>query len=352
MLTRPVLGLCEYSLCFYYFIVRNGKYSNCHLFINFNDELSKRIKVHLFFLNLHYKLWNQQHYRAGSFQQDAIKNLRNVSLPGIPFSLKYIFYQKFYTLLFLLVFYPLLAMCSALKLTLYEYKRQKKKSFKQLFRTFDDSFLQLLLYPSNWFVFWRTNCALSSWHFSVTKSDSYRFEDKWLFIDVASKHNIPVSPIFSKIHSIVCKDRNEEGGMGIQFFDNVTNGGKWIIQKRLHNSKFMSSLLPKTAPLSTFRVVTISEYSLPNISSDEAVRPISCVLRAGHAYSSTDHECTMFNVDLSTGILGCGSSNASWYKVNNYQHCLASLLQTTKQLFSGAQEGEIQTHPDTGKSEF
>lgn len=46
--------------------------------------------------------------------------------------------------------------------------------------------------------------------------------------------------------------------MGLYFFKNATEGGDWIIQERLENDAFVSSLLPDNAPLSTMRVISAS----------------------------------------------------------------------------------------------
>lgn len=50
----------------------------------------------------------------------------------------------------------------------------------------------------------------------------------------------------------------QQGGMGLFFFKNATEGGDWIIQERLENDAFVSSLLPENAPLSTMRVISAS----------------------------------------------------------------------------------------------
>ena len=49
-----------------------------------------------------------------------------------------------------------------------------------------------------------------------------------------------------------------KGGMGLFFFKNATEGGDWIIQERLENDAFVTSLLPDNAPLSTMRVISAS----------------------------------------------------------------------------------------------
>ena len=66
----------------------------------------------------------------------------------------------------------------------------------------------------------------------------------------------------SQVASIVVKNKNEEGGLGIYFYKNAVVGGDWIIQERLENSDFLKLLLPPNAPLSTLRVITASRGGL------------------------------------------------------------------------------------------
>lgn len=66
-----------------------------------------------------------------------------------------------------------------------------------------------------------------------------------------------------KADSIVVKNKNEEGGLGIYFYKNALAGGDWIIQERLDNAPFLKdNLLPPNAPLSTLRVITASRGGL------------------------------------------------------------------------------------------
>ena len=99
--------------------------------------------------------------------------------------------------------------------------------------------------------------------------------------------------------------------MGVHFFSNVLDGGKYIIQSRVHNGAQLSGLLPKTAPLSTFRVVTAS-HVVPEGKAPE-VSHLSCVFRAGRAGAATDHSSILFDVDCSSGVLGHGTTNEHWY---------------------------------------
>ena len=70
------------------------------------------------------------------------------------------------------------------------------------------------------------------WHWFLTNSKSYSIEDKYSFLDLGKKNNIPITP-YLKIKNIFIKHRNIEGGMGIYNFKNATVGGDWIIQERL-----------------------------------------------------------------------------------------------------------------------
>jgi hypothetical protein len=76
--------------------------------------------------------------------------------------------------------------------------------------------------------------------------------------------------------SIVVKNKNQEGGLGIFFYKNALVGGDWIIQERLENSDFLKLLLPDNAPLSTLRVITASRGGLTpedprgGLSADDA----------------------------------------------------------------------------------
>ena len=46
------------------------------------DDASKATRIHVFSLALTLRLWARPHYRHGTFQDDALANLRNVAVPG------------------------------------------------------------------------------------------------------------------------------------------------------------------------------------------------------------------------------------------------------------------------------
>jgi hypothetical protein len=152
---------------------------------------------------------------------------------------------------------------------------------------------------------------------------------------LGDERDVAVTP-FLKEPKLVCKHKNEEGGLGIVFFDNAAAGGDWIIQSVLSNNDFLSSLLPQNAPLSTFRVLTAS---WGGIEDRAGVRALSCVFRAGRANAKTDHSSVLFDVNIDTGVIGRGMSNEHWYKlgVSNVMTCPWTPAK------------DFQHHPDSGK---
>merc|ERR1711881_74032 len=79
----------------------------------------------------------------------------------------------------------------------------------------------------------------------------------------------------------------------------------------------VAKLLPDTAPLSTFRVITSSRQGLQSdkFTNTTDIVPLSCVFRAGRAGASTDHQSILFDIDKSTGEIKMGTTNAHWYKL-------------------------------------
>lgn len=139
-------------------------------------------------------------------------------------------------------------------------------------------------------------------------------EDKWTFLCEAEKSGVPVSPSL-RAAKIVCKHRNEEGGLGYKSFSNAAKGGDWIIQEHLsNNSAKLGAVLPNNAPLSTFRVITAAT-PLDAAGDAYKTRALSCVFRAGRAGAATDHVCILFNVDRETGKVTHGTTNQHWYQL-------------------------------------
>jgi len=304
-------GVIDTTLQFYkavWYFLSGGSFNSCP---HFSENLQARVQ--LYSLCLVFYLWNLPHYRAGTFQQDMKTNLRNVAIPGTGVPLSWMCLFKPMAYCFLLIGYPILCLLAAWA-----------NSRKNLIPV-SEAYSQQLLCPDDWFSFWRLNCRLASFHAFQTGSKGYEMENKWIFLDAAHKAHIPVSPCLDT-RSLVIKDKNEEGGMGIHFFQNARDGGDWIIQERLGNSDFLKDLLPVDAPLSTLRVITSSRGGLRKANVGESaplagsatrsdISSLSCVFRAGRAGALTDHSSLLFDVDLSTGIIKKGTTNAHWYQI-------------------------------------
>jgi len=206
----------------------------------------------------------------------------------------------------------------------------------------ESMYKEFLLQPRDWFSFWRLNCRLATFHSNTTGDGGYKFEDKLSFLQRAKEVDVPITPCMDTPW-IVCKHRNEEGGLGYMDFINATNGGDWIIQPRIHNDDFISSMLPDNAPLSTFRVISASKCGLNELRGESAsiadVDALSCVWRAGRANASTDHSCIMFDVDPRTGVLKKGTTSKHWYQLGPMA-CVKTPWSSTH---------DITKHPDTGK---
>lgn len=54
-----------------------------------------------------------------------------------------------------------------------------------------------------------------------------------------------------------------------------------------------------------------SNIGAPN----QFIKPLSAVLRLGRQNASTDHSAILFNVDIKSGAIGVGTTNAHWYQL-------------------------------------
>lgn len=265
------------------------------------------------------QLWSSPHYRNGTFRDDMTKNLRNVAVPGtgLPLSVLCAF-GRYFVIVCLLILLPVICLIAA-------FYEQVRLEHGRGVGGIPASYRDHLLHPRDWFSFWRLNCRLATYHSHVTNELDYRVEDKWTFLTLAKELSVPVTP-WLDVSRIICKHRNEEGGLGFQVFDNATVGGDWIIQERVSNAASINALLPENAPLSTFRVISSSTGGLWSAdgngrASDSVhlfkseVRALSCVWRAGRANATTDHKCVMFDVDLESGVLREGVTSSHWYSL-------------------------------------
>jgi hypothetical protein len=296
------------------FFLRGGTYKACPYFTTERNSAGLstererlQAKAQTYSLALIFYLWSKPHYRSGTFANDMVKvrsrrvggertneaasrlfaaltslslrspplpsqNLRNVAIPGTGIPLSIIARFKPVAFLFVVFGMPLICVIAGLRLAAEPADRSVRSTSGLPFglvwpsaSDFAEKFRECLLTPRDWHSYWRLNCRLASFHALVSKdatADDFALEDKWKFLTRAEEKGVPVTP-FITTPGIVCKHRNEEGGLGYCAFTNAAAGGDWIIQERLSNGGGLEKLLPDNAPLSTLRVITASTAGLP-----------------------------------------------------------------------------------------
>lgn len=234
-----------------------------------------------------------------------------MAIPGTGIPLSYFVWNKLLAFGFVCTASPAASIVASLHLWL-------KTRFAS---SISEEYAVRLLAPDDWFSYWRLNCRVAGLHALLNDNPvGYEMENKWTFLEEGSKRGVPISP-YLDTPAIVVKHRNEEGGMGIYFYKNATEGGDWIIQERIQNSEWVNKHLPPNAPLSTFRVITQSRGALDVVASNkgeckvEDITALSCVFRAGRKNAQTDHDSVMFDVDVKTGKILGGTTNAHWYRL-------------------------------------
>ena len=264
-------------------------------------------RIHLYTLASSFYLYNKPHYRKASYRQDIVDNFANVAIPGTGIPLSYFVWNKLLAFGFVCTASPTYSLIASVHLWL-------KSRFQS---SISEEYAIRLLAPDDWFSYWRLNCRIAGMHALLNNvPKGYEMENKWTFLEEGHKKGVPISP-YLDTPAIVVKHRNEEGGMGIYFYKNATEGGDWIIQERIENSEWVNRHLPSNAPLSTFRVITQSRGALDveKEATVEDVTALSCVFRAGRKGASTDHDAIMFDVDPKTGVILGGTTNAHWYRL-------------------------------------
>jgi len=296
-------------------------------------------RIHLYTLASVFYLWSKPHYRKGSYQDDVRDNFRNVAIPGTGVPLSLFARNRLLALGLTLGINPAVCLVSSLHLW-----------FKTRFRSsISGEYASRLLAPDDWFSYWRLNCRIAGLHALLNDvPPGYDMENKWTFLVEGERRGVPVSP-YMKTPGIVVKHRNEEGGMGIFFYRNAADGGDWIIQERIQNSDWVSTLLPSDAPLSTFRVISQSHacIDLSQAAKRDDITALSCVFRAGRKGASTDHDSILFDVDVKTGTIKGGTTNAHWYRLGLHETLPGRCPWRSRHGYTHHPDGNIQV---TGKT--
>ena len=353
-----VLSICSHTKTFYqgffYYLFGKGRHSSYDvmqsgessttlpksLVVTKDDTpdiklFKQHARIHLFSLASTFYLYNKPHYRKGSYKDDLIDNLRNVAIPGTGIPMSLFVKSKLIMFGMVVTVYPTISFIASVH-----------KWFMSKFEySLSDEYATRLLNPDDWWSYWRLNCNVVGLHSLLNNMPKgYDMENKWTFLQEGDKLGVPVSPYMKTPTAIVVKHRNEEGGMGIHFYKNAMNGGDWIIQETISNSNWVSTLLPSNAPLSTFRVITQSKSSIDINKSPRVheITALSCVFRAGRQNAKTDHDSILFDVDVNTGLIQGGTTNAHWYRLG--------LLQFLPGQCPWRSYHNYQTHPDGGNA--
>jgi hypothetical protein len=273
--------------------------------------------VWLHTLSLNFKLWDKPHYRTTSLRQDLVDNFSNIAFPSTGVPMSWVCCCRPVAVLYLLFCHPWIVLCVSLVV-------MRSKDHCEG-RDFGRVFEEELLAPKHWFALWRINSTLVAAHHEAHADqpkvqNEYRYENKWDFLELALQqaklpagaNTFKVTPVITDVPEMVCKHKNIEGGMGIHMFKNAVHGGDWILQERLDNCKELKALLPETAPLSTFRVITMIDPTQPFESSHMAM---TFVWRAGRAGKNTDHSSVLYAVDPDTLKILDGKMFSNWYQV-------------------------------------
>lgn len=312
--------------CLIYFL-RGKSFRNCPYFkqtektVQNDEKLSLlHAKIHVYSIAAAFYMYDKPIYRKSSYKADIIDNFRNVSIPGTGLPLSWFVSTKISAYLLVTCVNPVICMIAAI-----HYWLLKRANEESSMRMISDEYFIRLLTPNDWFSYWRLNSRVAAYHAYLNHTPAgYDMENKWTFLQDGKRQNIPVSPFLENPAGLVVKHKNEEGGLGIHFYENAVQGGDWIIQERIHNSDWVANCLPSNAPLSTFRIMTFSNYSLDctqqlpstyDHDSSNKISTLSCVFRAGRQGASTDHDSILFNVDTDTGTILHGTTNAHWYQL-------------------------------------
>jgi hypothetical protein len=296
--------------------------------------------VWLYTLALNFQLWNTPHYRADSLRDDLRANFSNIAFPGTGVPMSWVCCSKFVAILYIVFVHPWVVLATSL-VVMRSPTHCQGRSLAGVFK-------EELLAPKHWFALWRINSTLVHAHHQAhadkpAVQGEYRYENKWDFLELALKQsNLPtsspgvrfkVTPIIADVAEMVCKHKNIEGGMGIHLFKNATHGGDWILQERLYNCDELEALLPQSAPLSTFRVITMVDPTAESFESCHTA--MTFVWRAGRAGKDTDHSSVLYAVDPDTLKIQDGKMFSNWYQVGKL---FSSNLLSKQQLLE---------HPDT-----
>jgi hypothetical protein len=145
------------------------------------EDENRQARVQLCSLALNIFLWDKIHYRHPSFAHDLRANLRNVAVPGTGLPLSFFCWTKLLGYLMLVLINPILCFLGAVNVALKESAKKGGEGITFM-NALARAYRQHLLFPDDWFSYWRLNCSLASWYWFVTRESGYDLENKWIFL--------------------------------------------------------------------------------------------------------------------------------------------------------------------------
>ena len=207
------LSTLRFQVCLFCLVFLGSKQRYC-LEI-FPDDQHARVQV--FSLSLIFRMWSLPHYRSKTFQADLLANLSNVAIPGTGIPLSLFCYWKATALILVFFINPVVCFIGAVN----KANKTRCNNMNEYISSVCRLYKQHLLHPDDWLSLWSLNCRLTSLHSLVSKSTGFKQEDKWTFLVDGERLGVPVTPFDKVTDSIVVKNKNIEGGMGIHFFKNA-----------------------------------------------------------------------------------------------------------------------------------
>jgi hypothetical protein len=365
--------LLQYWICLAQFILARKPYSECALFSN-----DKHARVQIFSLSLIFRLWSEPHYRSKSFQQDLLDNLKNVAVPGTGIPLSWFCYSKYTAMMMVFLINPFLCFLGAVnQARVLRHTDTSSEFFRLLEEHFTKNLLHPDDWFSLWRMNSRLvsyhSMITGSQDYKMEDKWTFLVSGKALQVPV-SPYNDQTEAIVCKNKRIeggmgIYFYRNAAFG-GDWIIQNRLQNASWLnvllpqnaplsTMRVITTSSFTLSaeyplrqnreLLNKsslsqeeddddddyigdngTAGAGNDHHVGLGQGGalLVDHSSDrlspvlddagdyqQHIRAESAVLRLGRMHAQTDHSSILFDVDIATGIIQGGTTNAHWYQL-------------------------------------
>jgi hypothetical protein len=182
---------------------------------------------------------------------------------------------------------------------------------------------------------------LYAYWFHRTRDPFFALDDKREFVRACRAAGFPIPETLTREEAIakggeyVVKEATSDLGYGVTVLDAKELAevdeplDKFVIQKRLKNHRALLAAFPETAPLSSFRVMTMLD---PRTNEPTVVRTAVRIGRAGSDVDNTQQGGIWSRVDLRTGQIQAGVTRKTF-----------GIYKEGRPLREGV-------HPDTGKS--